>query len=137
MRRALAAVVLTTLAGCSTTPLPAKNPQQAWVDMTMLGGKVVMAERLDGVRLNDGRYFQVTPGSHELMVRYDFEIYAGRLMMAEPDERTCYLSVRYDGFQPGQRYLLETRTLGITPSARLYDQNRKVVAEDRDINCLF
>jgi len=137
MRRALAVASFITLAGCSITPLPPVNPQQAWVDMTMLGGKVVMAERLDGVRLKDGRYFQVTPGSHELMVRYDFEIYAGGLIMMEPDERTCYLTLRYDGFQAGQRYLLEARTLGINPSARLYDQRKQVVAEDRSVNCLY
>ncbi len=137
MRRALAVAVLATLAGCSITPLPPVNPQQAWVDMTMLGGKVIMAERLDGVRLNDGRYFQVTPGSHDLMVRYDFEIYAGGLIMMEPDERTCYINVRYDGFQAGQRYLLEARTLGLNPSVRLYDSSKKVVAEDRAVNCLF
>ncbi|EIK97551.1 lipoprotein [Pseudomonas sp. M47T1] len=137
MRRALAVAVLTTLAGCSITPLPPVNPQQSWVDMTMLGGKVIMAERLDGVRLNDGRYFQVTPGRHELMVRYDFEIYAGSMFLIDPDERTCYLTVRYDGFQAGQRYRLEARTLGVNPSVRLYDQNKKVVAEDSAVNCLF
>jgi len=137
MRRALAVASFITLAGCSITPLPPVNPQQAWVDMTMLGGKVVMAERLDGVRLKDGRYFQVSPGSHELMVRYDFEIYSGSMFLIDADERTCYLTLRYDAFQPGQRYLLEARTLGLNPSARLYDQSKKVVAEDSAVNCLF
>jgi len=137
MRRALAVAILATLAGCSITPLPAVNPQQAWVDMRMLSGKVIMAERLDGVRLEDGRYFQVTPGRHELLVRYDFEIYVGGSMMSEPDERTCYLTVPYNGFQAGQRYALEARTVGMNPSVRLYDQSRKVVAEDSDVHCLF
>lgn len=138
MRRALvvAVAVVSCLAGC-TTPLPPVNPQQAWVDLTMIGGKVIMAERLDGVRLDDGRYFQVTPGRHELMVRYDFEIYAGSMFLIDPDERTCYLTLRYESFQPGQRYKLEARTLGMNPSARLYDQNKKVVAEDGAVNCLF
>jgi hypothetical protein len=64
------------LAGCAT-PVPPADPQQAWVEFRMLDGKVLMAERLDGMRWPDGRYFQVKPGAHELVVRFDFEVNGG------------------------------------------------------------
>lgn len=129
------------LAGC-IAPLPQPDPQQAWVHLRMLTGRVVMAERLDKVNLPDGRYFQVRPGAHELLVRYDFDISGGGggwggMSGWMTGERICYLTVRYNGFQAGQQYRLETRTLGIEPMARLYDAKGVMVAEDSDVNCLL
>lgn len=138
MRQPLLALTLTCLCACSSS-LPAVDPQQAWVDLAAPtpGGKLVMAERLDKQKLSDGRYFQVSPGSHELMVRFDFEIYSGGFgMMSGTQERLCYLTVRYDHFQAGQRYRLEAISLGFNASARLYDAQRQVVAEDRMVNCV-
>ncbi|KAF0861947.1 hypothetical protein [Pseudomonas sp. LD120] len=138
MRHLLLALSLTALGACSS-PLPNVDPQQAWIDLATPtpGGKLVMAERLDNQRLQDGRYFQVSPGSHELTVRFDFEVFSGGMgMNAEPQERLCYLTVRYDHFQAGQRYRLEARNLAFTPSARLYNAQREIVAEERMINCV-
>lgn len=139
MRQPLLFLALASLVAC-TTPLPAVNPHMAWIDMATPtpGGKLVMAERLDNQRLTDGRYFQVTPGSHELMVRFDFEVFSGRIgMMNDPAERLCYLYVRYDQFEAGQRYLLEARSLGFSPSARLYNAKRELLAEERLVNCVI
>ncbi|AJO75785.1 MULTISPECIES: hypothetical protein [Pseudomonas] len=139
MRQPLLLLALTGLVAC-TSPLPAVDPQQAWVDFATPtpGGKLLMAERLDNQRLRDGRYFQVTPGSHELMVRFDFEVFSGRLgLLNDPAERLCYLSIRYDHFEAGQRYLLEGRSLGFTPSARLYNARRELLAEDHMVNCVI
>lgn len=138
MRLPLLILALATLTACST-PLPSVDPQQAWIDLATPapGGRLLMAERLDNQRLGDGRFFQVTSGSHELMVRFDFEVFAGGMgMTTDPQERLCYLSLRYDHFQAGQRYRLEARNLGFTPSARLYNAQREIVAEERMINCV-
>ncbi|MBP9961542.1 PA0061/PA0062 family lipoprotein [Pseudomonas sp. HLS-6 TE3448] len=135
MRQPLMLLTVSTLAACSN-PLPPIDTKQAWVDLyTITPGRLVMADRLDGTRLNDGRYFQVTPGPHELIVRFDYEVYAGGFT-SEPVERTCYLTVRYDNFQAGQRYRLEARALSMTPNAWLYDADRKVLAEERDVHCI-
>lgn len=138
MRTLLLLLVASLLAGCQT-PLPPVDPQMAWVDFSTPtpGGKLLMAERLDNQRLNDGRYFQVTPGSHELRVRFDFEVFGGGgALMTGPVERLCYLYIRYDHFEAGQRYLLEGRSLAFTPSVRLYNARREIVAEDRQYNCI-
>lgn len=135
MRQPLMLLTVSTLAACSN-PLPPIDTKQAWVDLyTITPGRLVMADRLDGTRLNDGRYFQVTPRPHELIVRFDYEVYAGGFT-SEPVERTCYLTVRYDNFQAGQRYRLEARALSMTPNAWLYDADRKILAEERDVHCI-
>jgi len=138
MRQVLLLLAAILLAGCQT-PLPPIDPQMAWVEFSTPspGGKLLMAERLDNQRLNDGRYFQVTPGSHELRVRFDFEVFGGGgSLQTGPVERLCYLTIRYEHFEAGQRYLLEGRSLAFTPSARLYNAKREIVAEDREFNCI-
>ncbi|WP_213878124.1 hypothetical protein [Pseudomonas sp. dw_358] len=140
MRRLFALSVVCvglSLQGCMS-PMPAPDPQMAWIELTMVSGKVIMAERLDGVNWADGRYFQVKPGAHDLMVRFDFEIYGG---VGGPfnlwdDERLCYLNVRYDSFKAGEHYRLQARSLGLQPMAWLYDSHGQKVAEDSEIHCM-
>ena len=137
MRTLLWLLAACLLSACTSTPTPPADPAMAWVDLETQTGKLVMAERLDNKRQADGRYFQVTPGSHELMVRFDFEVFVGGMgMFSDPQERLCYVTVDYDNFQPGQRYRLQARSLGFNAYARLYDATGKVVAEERLVNCL-
>ncbi|OLS64137.1 PA0061/PA0062 family lipoprotein [Pseudomonas putida] len=135
MRQPAMLLAFSTLGACAT-PMPPVDQNQAWVDFyTITPGKLVMAERLDGKRLTDGRFFQVTPGKHELVVRFDYEINTG-VFTTDPTERTCYLTVEYDGFQAGQRYRLEARAVAMQPNARLYNAERQVLAEERLIHCV-
>ncbi|NAT23509.1 PA0061/PA0062 family lipoprotein [Pseudomonas syringae] len=134
------AFILATLAGCAG-PLPAVDPGMAWIDMRTLTGQLIMADKLDGKNTYDGRYFQVTPGSHELQVRYDYEYRSGGMGMIgdEYTEITCYVSVRYEHFAAGQRYMLEVRSLANSVDAWLYDEKRNVVAEEEQeggVHCI-
>ena len=129
-------LALASLGGC-LSPLPAVNPQMAWVDLETHTGTLVMAESLDKQRLRDGRFFQVTPGSHDLLARFDFEVYVGGMAMnTDPPNRLCYLSVHYDHFEAGQRYRLEGIALGFNASARLYNDKGEVVAEQNNVFCI-
>ncbi|WP_152218810.1 hypothetical protein [Pseudomonas sp. SCB32] len=121
---------LALLGGCAG-PLPAHDPQMAWVDLYTTPGKTLMAERVDGQSVNDGRYFQVTPGHHELIVRFQYEIPAGGGMGPGSDlaELTCRVKVTYDNFVAGQRYRLELRPQLRSALALLTDANGKLVAE--------
>ena len=137
MRTLLWLLAACLLSACTSTPIPPADPAMAWVELETQTGKLVMAERLDNKRQADGRYFQVTPGSHELMVRFEFAVFVGGMgMFSDPQERLCYVTVDYDNFQPGQRYRLQARSLGFNAYARLYDATGKVVAEERLVNCL-
>ncbi|MNC63832.1 hypothetical protein D3C75_1139850 [compost metagenome] len=98
-----------------------------------------MAERLDKQRLSDGRFFEVSPGRHELIVRFDYEVTGGggMGMMGGPTVRVCYLTIHYEHFEAGQRYVLEGRSMAMTPEARLYNAKREIVAEASDYYCLM
>lgn len=138
MRRLMLLLTVGAVAGCST-PMPAANPQMAWVDFStpFPNDKLLMAERLDNQRLREGRFFQVTPGSHELTVRFDFEVPGGSSdLMDGGTERLCYMIIKYDHFEAGQRYVLQARSMAFTPQARLYNAKHEIVAEERQINCV-
>ncbi|MFO2465375.1 hypothetical protein OOJ96_16545 [Pseudomonas sp. 15FMM2] len=141
MHQFLLPLAVIFLSACASTPIPPADPQQAWVDFATPtpGAKLVMAQRLDGKSLNDGRYFQVPPGSHELMVRFDFEVPSGGGLgggLSQPQDRTCFITVQYDHFEAGQRYRLEGRSLAFTPNIRLYNAQRQLLAEERSVNCI-
>ena len=136
MRQPMLLIALGALGACAS-PLPPADPKQAWIDLyTITPGRLVMADRLDGKRLDDGRFFQVSPGRHELIVRFDFEVYSGGFT-TDPTERTCYLTVRYNDFRAGQRYRLEARAPVMQPVVYLYDAERNVVVDEpSDVFCI-
>lgn len=140
MRQLLLPVTALFLSACASTPIPPVDPHQAWIDFATPtpGAKLVMAQRLDGKNLNDGRFFQVPPGNHELMVRFDFEVNTGAGFggLDQTHDRTCFMTLQYDNFQAGQRYVLEGRSLAFTPNIRLYNAARQLLAEERSVNCI-
>lgn len=140
MRQLLLCTTALFLSACASTPIPPVDPQQAWIDFATPtpGAKLVMAQRLDGKNLNDGRFFQVPPGSHELMVRFDFEVNTGAGLggLDQTRDRTCFMTLQYDNFQAGQHYVLEGRSLAFTPNIRLYNAARQLLAEERSVNCI-
>ncbi|AMK31125.1 hypothetical protein [Pseudomonas mosselii] len=140
MRRLLLLLLITAIPGCQA-PMPVANPEMAWVDLSLPfpNDRVLLAERLDKQRLEEGRFFQVTPGSHQLVVRFDYETSGagGLSMMGGTTIRQCYLTLDYAHFQAGQRYLLEARSMALTPEARLYNTAREIVAELSEFYCLM
>jgi hypothetical protein len=134
MRVLLIAAAL--LLGACASPLPKPDPQQAWVDLYAPAGDLLMADRVDRKRWPDGRYFQVDPGAHELLVRLQFEAAGGGMAMnSEPLLLTCELRLRYDQFAAGQRYRVEARSMAMTAQAWLYDEQRNVLARGKVMRC--
>lgn len=135
MRLPFSLLLLLGLAGCAG-PLPKPDPGMAWVDLRAQPSDIFMSDRLDDERTADGRYFQVSPGAHELEARYEFEITSGGLgQFGETQYLRCTLVIRYDDFQPGRRYLFEARSLGFTPQGWLRDEDRKVLADAEAEHC--
>lgn len=128
-----AVLVLTACA----SPVPPPDPNQAWVELRSNAGTLLMADRLDGQRLNDGRYFQVPVGAHELQARLQFEVNSGGGQdgISEPRQVTCDIRVRYADFAAGQRYRLEARPLQMKAQAWLYDEQRNVLARGQVLRC--
>ncbi len=135
--RHLPYLLLALTLGACASPLPKPDPQQAWVDLYATPGNMLMANKLDDKRLNDGRYFQVSPGHRELEVRFQFEAGGGgggMETMSEPLRITCDLRVRHD-FAAGQRYRLEVRPLVNRAQGWLYDAQHALLARAEVLRC--
>lgn len=133
--RALLITALLLLGACAS-PLPAPDPQQAWVDMRYQAGDLLMADRLDGKRWPDGRYFQFSPGAHELQTRFMFEVNVGPLTaLNDPIQMTCEIRLRYDGFAAGQRYRLQAWPQFMKARAILFDEQGNELARGQVLRC--
>lgn len=126
---------LTLLAACAS-PLPAPDPQQAWIELRSEPGELLMAERLDGQRLGDGRYFQVSPGAHRLLASYRFEVYIGSLFAREPLQRLCYLRLDYAEFAAGARYRLRAEHQLLQTRSWLEDASGRRLADGQEWHCI-
>lgn len=135
MRHLLALPALALLAACAS-PLPPHDPQQAWVTLRSAPGELLMAEKLDGRRLNDGRYFQLAPGIHRLEASYRFEVYLGSTFAREPLQRLCYLRLDYPGFIAGARYVLRAEHRALQTRSWLEDAHGQRLATGREWQCL-
>ncbi|OEC33022.1 hypothetical protein SAMN05216600_11167 [Pseudomonas cuatrocienegasensis] len=136
MRAYMLASLLLLLGGCAS-PLPPPDPQQAWVNLYAPAGELLMADRVDRQRWPDGRYFQVSPGPHDLQVRFQFEVNrgGGLGMSSEPLELTCEIRLRYADFKAGQRYRIEARSMAMSAQAWLYDEQRQVLTRGKVLRC--
>ncbi|WP_222910246.1 hypothetical protein [Pseudomonas sp. DNDY-54] len=135
MRPLLALLLTAGLTGCAG-PMPTPDPGMAWVDMRAQPSDIFMSDQLDDERTPDGRYFEVSPGAHELKARYEFEISSGGFGdFGDTQYLRCTMVIRYDDFQPGRRYLFQARSLGFTPQGWLYDEQRNVLARAEAEHC--
>lgn len=134
MRTMLAASTLLALAGCAGLPDP--DPSQAWVDLAPGQDQTLHAVEVDDRAWADKRYFQVPPGNHQLTVRYLFPVDPSNIgPVSEPLWRDCQLNLKFADFSAGQRYRLETGTIGFRPWAKLYDERSKLVGSGMPAGC--
>ncbi|WP_349572251.1 hypothetical protein [Azotobacter salinestris] len=126
---------LLTLGGCNLL-LPRHDPGQAWIELNPRVPHSLRAAEVDRKALDDHRFFQVSPGTHELGMRYRFEVAGSNIgPNSEPHERNCLIRLNYEAFAPGQRYSLEVGEVGFRAWARLYDDQRRMVASGRESGC--
>lgn len=134
MREIFLLAAALTLTGCMGLPKP--DPNQAWVDLQVPKDNALHAQEVDAQALDDNRYFEVEPGSHELTVRYQFTVAPSNIgPQAAPLSRDCQLNIKYSNFNAGERYQLEAGSLGFTPWAKLYDQQRRLVGRAQPAGC--
>ncbi|KAF1031499.1 MAG: hypothetical protein GAK37_00809 [Pseudomonas sp.] len=124
---ALGAVLL--LSACAG-PLPKADPSQAWIGLQEEAPNDLMAERVDGKRIDDGRYFEVQPGAHRLDVTL-FEEEAG-----DENQQDCQGHVEYKNFKAGEHYTLVESSLGTAIRAELKDSHGKSLAQTDDFSCM-
>ncbi|MFI8482112.1 hypothetical protein ACIGCM_16230 [Pseudomonas sp. NPDC078700] len=135
MRALLAVSSLALLSGCSML-MPSHDPSEAWVDLQADEDIQLLASKVDSKALEDDRFFQVSPGTHELHAQVRFNVAATNMGGDEPDlPRSCELTVKYNDFVAGQTYRLEAGYVGFRPWAKLFDTNDQLIGTAREGRC--
>lgn len=134
MRRLMLSSLPVLLAGCSL--LPRHDPGQAWVDLDSAENEQLQALQVDEKPLDDDRFFQVSPGQHELQVRFQFEVDPSNIgPQSEALARTCLLTIDYADFAAGGLYRLEADSFGFRPLVQLVDAQGRKLARGREGRC--
>lgn len=124
----------TLLVSCNTcaAPLPEHDPSMAWIDVLSQAGHRLAAQRMDGNKVTDARYFQVSTGEHQLQVRLTYE--RGGSNTAD-SLRRCLVEITYPKFAAGQRYSIRALAKGWTVRAWLYNAEGQRLIESKPIRC--
>ncbi|MEO6677837.1 MAG: hypothetical protein ABIO21_10710 [Pseudomonas sp.] len=120
---------LVCLLSACAGPEPKADPSEAWIGLQQSGNTNVLAEKLDGQRVDDGRYFEVRPGVHRL------EVTLIRGTDGNSAEPICSGRLDYSHFQAGERYQMNTSSEGLSASASLVDSHGKQVAQSDSFQC--
>ncbi|KPG96956.1 hypothetical protein BJN42_15670 [Pseudomonas koreensis] len=116
------------LSGCAG-PMPKADPSKAWVSFREESQGSLLAEKLDGQRLNDGRFFEVPPGAHRL----DVALFTNG--PGDINEEQCSARIDFANFQAGKHYRLVESNLGEDYRARLYDAAGHQLGKTQEFNC--
>lgn len=111
-------------------PLPKADPGMAWIGLQEEAPNDMLAERVDGKLIDEGRFFEVAPGAHNLEVTL-FQIRRG-----DSDQLDCEGNVSYSQFKAGEHYQLVETSLGREISAQLEDSHGKQLAKTGDFECM-
>lgn len=128
-----------TLSACAQQPTPPLDSQQVRIEQrTSMPLDQLRAYRLNGELVRNLRFPDLPPGSHELQVRFQFEVpgggqrNGGRL---ESRERTCILGLSHDDFRAGQQYQIYAERRGWQPAAWLLNPEGERLTRARIIRC--
>jgi hypothetical protein len=134
MRTPLVFAAALSLGGCAW--LPPHDPQQAWVELHTQQPSELLAAEVDDQALDDRRFFQVSPGAHELQAHLRFSVDASNIgPHSQALPRNCQMLVKYADFDAGQRYRLEAGNIGFRPWSKLYDAQNQLLARGREGRC--
>jgi hypothetical protein len=123
--------LVAVLSACAG-PLPKADPSEAWIGLQEQPADELMAEDLDGKRLNDGRYFEVKPGAHTL----ELNLIVDGPGNGDDGQINCQTGIRFDQFQAGEHYKLVESSLGEEYRVKLEDSHGKQLGHSQDFTCL-
>lgn len=126
-----AASLVVLITGCAAE-LPERDSSMAWVDVNGRAGYTLSARRLNGKPISDARYFQLTPGRHQLELRLGYE---RRGSSTGSQWRYCKIELDYDSFAAGERYSIDAVAMGFTVRVWLRNQAGERLLESRSVRC--
>lgn len=125
------AALLIACSACAA-PVLEHDPSQVWIDVQSQAGHQLSAQRIDGSKVNDARYFQVSPGQHQLQVRLTYERGGSNTV---DSQRRCLVDIAYPEFAAAQRYSIRALAKGWTVRAWLYDSAGQRIIESKPVRC--
>ncbi|MCK9535950.1 MAG: hypothetical protein M0Q98_14875 [Pseudomonas sp.] len=130
--KAISGAALLIACSACAGPLPERDPSMAWVDVQAQAGHQLSAQRMDGEKVTDARYFHISPGAHQLQVRLTYE-HGGR--NTGDSQRRCLVDIAYPEFAAGQRYSIRVLAKGWTVRAWLYSSDGERLIESKPVRC--
>ena len=128
---------LTLLLSACAQPLPPLPADLVRVALDSGTRADMRAYRLDGELVRQLRFPDLPPGTHELQVRYQFEVpggMGGLGQLSEPRRRTCILGIEGE-FSAGQHYRVTAYRLGWQPVGYLEDAAGERLVRASVIRC--
>lgn len=113
-------------------PLPEHDPNMAWIDVQVQANHRLSAQRMDNVKVDDARYFQVSPGAHQLQLRLTYDRGSSN---GGDNQRRCQVEIAYPEFVAGQRYSIRALAKGWTVRAWLYNADGQRIMESKPVRC--
>ena len=130
--KVISGVALLITSSACAAPLPERDLSKAWIDVRSQAGHRLSAQRIDGHKVNDARYFQVSPGEHRLQVRLTYDRGGNN---RGGSQRRCLIDIAYPDFQAGQRYSLQVLAKNWTVRAWLYSSDGQRLIESKSVRC--
>lgn len=131
LRTINSAALLIACSACAA-PTPEHDPNMAWIDVQAQAGHQLSAQRMDGSKVSDARYFQISPGAHQLQVRLTYERGGSNTV---DSQRRCLVDITYPEFAAGQRYSIRALAKGWTARVWLYDSAGQRIVESKPVRC--
>ncbi|WP_223113670.1 hypothetical protein [Pseudomonas syringae] len=113
--------LLLTVSGCAAV-IPEPDNASSVVYLSADTGNTLLAERVDGSTVDDGRYFKVASGRHTLELLVLTELNGD-------STRSDFVKVDVDNFQPDKRYRLVLTDNTLSHDLRLLDETGTVIKD--------
>lgn len=121
MRLLLLAATSAILSACATQ-IPSANDSTAIITFQNSAGELLMASKVNGISVNSGRYFSVSPGSNKLVVL----ITSG---VGQDSSDYTFATIEYSNFTANNSYEIKISNKGFQKSLQLFDRAGSLLSE--------
>lgn len=120
---------LVCLLSACAGPMPKADPSEAFIGLEQPGSADLLAQRIDGQQVNEGRYFEVKPGAHRL----DMTLISGA--DGNSLDLSCTGHLSYSEFKAGEHYQVNASSEGLKAGVSLMDSHGNQLAQSRGFRC--
>jgi len=124
-------ILLSHISACSGA-LPEHKSNQALVLVESRSGHHLSAQRQDGKKVADARFFILEPGQHKLSVRLSYER-GGRTDGV--GWRNCRAEINYADFNAAEKYSIRALAKGYTTRVWLQNEQGERLMESQSVKC--